>query len=397
MSDSPVEQVSLRQVHLHLTDGCSLACRHCWIQPIVNGGNGKGTHFLPLLLGLQAVREAIPLGLRSVRLNGGDSLFHPELDALLDQLESLEVAVQVETNGAGLTPQRANRLARLPQSTVYIPLDGADALTHDAYATRPGSFEYATRAVRILASAGLAVQVVFSVRRGNVTQIPALVRLVEELGGESIRFVLLQPEVVHLPKNGKGNGNGNHNGKANGNGNGHHANGNAFQEIKFPYPDVLRVEELIALSWRVERELAHTTRIHLVFDQPPAFRGLHPKARVESQERCGILNSLSVTPEGEYTLCGLSQKLPGMALGNAGEASLAEIWAGHPTLQLLRAGLPNRLQGVCERCTMKQSCMGSCVIENKLRTGSFWGPGWFCEAAERVGLFPAGRLIENTW
>jgi radical SAM protein with 4Fe4S-binding SPASM domain len=227
--------------------------------------------------------------------------------------------------------------------------------------------------------------VTFAVRRRNATQIPALVKLVEDLGGESIRFILLQPETSRLETNG-------------GNGNGRYPNSSSHpKEIKIGSPDALQVEELIALSWRVERELAYTTPVRLLFDQPPAFRGLHPKARIDGQERCGILHSLSVTATGAYTLCGLSHEAPEMILGYAGKDSLAEIWAKHPILQLLRAGLPEQLQGVCERCTLKQSCLGGCVVENKLSTGSFWGPGWFCESADRVGLFPAGRLIENTW
>lgn len=384
MSDFSVEQVALRQIHLHLTDGCSLACRRCWVQSSPPE-SGKGTLYLPLAYSMQAIRDALPLGLRSVRLNGGDSLFHPELDNLFDRLESLELAIQIETNGAGLTPQHLGRLARLPQCSITVALDGADAATHEAVSNKPGSFEIATRAVRSLSGAGLAVQIIFTVRRCNIAQIPALVRLVEELGGESIRFVLLQPETIQLPKNGT-NGNGHH-----------HLDSTRNHKLVFPNVDALRVEELIALSWRVERELAYTTQVRLVFDQPPAFRGLHPKARVDGQERCGILNSLSVTPGGEYTLCGLGRGLPGLVLGKVSDGSLADLWANHPILQMLRAGLPDRLQGVCERCSLKQSCLGNCVVENTLRTGSFWGPNWFCEAAEKVGLFPAGRLIENIW
>ena len=92
MSDFSVEQISLRQIHLHLSDGCGLACRCCQVEPAL-GGNEKGSRFLPLSFALQAIREALPAGLLSVRLNGGDSLFHPELDLLLDHLESLELAV----------------------------------------------------------------------------------------------------------------------------------------------------------------------------------------------------------------------------------------------------------------------------------------------------------------
>jgi SynChlorMet cassette radical SAM/SPASM protein ScmF len=336
-------------------------------------------------MALQAVREAMPVGLQAVHLDGDDTLFYPELEALLDHLESLELAIQLETNGAGLTPPRASRLGRLPQSTVTNTFHAVDSATHDGFTGRPGAFDSATRAVRILSSAGLLVQVVYPVRRRSAPQIPALVKLVEELGGDTIRFVLPYPGPSLALKSG-------------GNGDGAHAAGSppSPQGSSFS-DDILTVEELIALSWRIERELAYGTPLHLVFEQPPAFRGLHPKARVDGQERCGILNSLNVTPAGEYTLCGLSQAFPGLVLGRVGDDSLAAIWASHPLLQLLRSGLPDRLQGVCGRCTMKSTCLGECVIENKLHTGSFWSPGWFCEAAERVGLFPAGRLIENTW
>lgn len=382
MRDFPDEQISLRQIHLHLSGGCGLSCRCSRVETAL-GESGTHANFLPLSTALQAIRQALPVGLRSVHINGSDTLFHPELNPLLDRLESLELAVQVETSGVGLTPPRASRLARLPQSRACIALDGADAATHDSYASRAGAFDYATRAVRILSGEGMAVQVIFSVRRRNVLQIPQLVKLVEELGGESIRFVLPYPVPSQPMKS---------------NGNGHHPNGGSKSNGSKPISAAtLEVEELIALSWRVERDLAYDTPIHLMFEQPPAFRGLHPKARVDGQERCGALNSLSVTPDGEYVLCSLGQALPGMTLGKVGESTLAELWTSHPTLQMLREGLPDRLQGVCERCTLKESCLGECVVENKLRTGSFWSPGWFCEAAERVGLFPAGRLIENTW
>lgn len=385
MGDLSAERPSLQQMHLHLSWGCMLSCRCCKVD-LPSGIDVNRGKFLPLSLAVRAVCEAIPAGLQVVRLLGDDTLFHPELDALLARLENLELAIQVETNGTGLTPPRASRLARLPQSSISITLHGADAATHDNYAARAGAFDYATRAVRIFSGAGLPVHIVSPVRRRSAAQIHALVKLVEALGGNSIRFVFPHPCSPGLSKPGGRNGNG------------AHPDGIPSSGMTHSSPsDTLHVEELIALSWRVEREIAHTTPLSLQFDQPLAFRGLHPKARAEGQERCMVLNSLSVTPAGEYTLCGLGEALPGLSLGRVGEGLLSEIWASHPTLQSLRAGLPGLLQGVCARCTVKSTCLGDCVIENKLCTGSFWSPGWFCEAAERVGLFPAGKLVENTW
>jgi SynChlorMet cassette radical SAM/SPASM protein ScmF len=380
MLDSSRHPVTLSRLHLHLSDGCSLGCQNCWMKP-VQQDNEKSVHFLPLSMAVSAVNEALPLGLKVVRLSGNDALFHPDLDSLLDQLESLELNVHIDTNGTGLNQQRVNRLARLPQASISVALNGADSATHDASTGAAGSFDYATRAVRVLAAAGMPVEVISTVRRRNAYQLADIVRLVERLGGDSLRFELLPPGSISLPKpNGKSN------------------NGSLpYTGYSHPSMDGVQVEELIALGWRVERELSYTTPLHLNFDQPPAFRGLHPKAKLEGKDRCGVLDSLSITSTGEYTLCGLGSGQIGLVLGQAGKDSLHKVWNTHPTLQMLRAGLPDKLQGICNRCTVKSACNGRCVVENYLRTGSFWGPGWFCEAAEKVGLFPAGRMVENIW
>lgn len=161
--------------------------------------------------------------------------------------------------------------------------------------------------------------------------------------------------------------------------------------------DILAVEELIAFGLRLEREFSNLTRLRLTIDQPPAFRGLHPLAHVDGQGRCAIRNGLVVLSSGEYALCGVAESIPEFILGTVGVDALGPIWQAHPTLAALRGGLPDQLEGVCGRCIMKTACLGFCPAENYLRSGSFWGPHWFCQAAERAGLFPASRLIENRW
>ncbi len=96
-------------------------------------------------------------------------------------------------------------------------------------------------------------------------------------------------------------------------------------------------------------------------------------------------------------MCGIAESVPELVLGQVGVDPLAAIWHNHPALANLRDGLPDRLEGVCSRCIMKTACLGYCAAENYLRSGTFWGPNWFCQAAERAGLFPASRLIENQW
>ena len=95
-------------------------------------------------------------------------------------------------------------------------------------------------------------------------------------------------------------------------------------------------------------------------------------------------------------MCGVGALAPELVFGQVGINSLEQIWNEHPLLQHLREGIPHRLAGVCERCVMKNTCLGNCIVQNYNNSGSFWGPFWFCEAAERACLFPASRLKENS-
>lgn len=407
------DQLPLSQLNIYLNGEGSLVCKHCMpsILP-ANGSEHKGhnghnssagpagangqsngktaivfaagarsAEWMALSTLRQAVREALPLGLDMVRLCSGvspssDPLLYPEFADLLDLVESQELRLAVETTGEGLTPALAVRLARQPRCTVNIGLNGADPQTHDTLSGWPGSFDAASSAAQMLAEQGVATEIVFSVRRSNFRQIPEMVRLAERVGAQALRFVFTCPVAARMPSPITA----------------------ARGDLLTRHSSALAVEELIAIGRKVDRELARGTRVRLLYDQPPAFRGLHPLARVEDLGHCGILNTLGVLPGGEYALCGVAQAhaaaAPELVLGRAGQEALKTVWREHPTLAMLRDGLPDRLSGVCERCTMKNACMGYCPTENYLRAGSFWSPYWFCEAADGVSLFPASRLVE---
>jgi radical SAM protein with 4Fe4S-binding SPASM domain len=95
---------------------------------------------------------------------------------------------------------------------------------------------------------------------------------------------------------------------------------------------------------------------------------------------------------GHYALCGIGEHIPNLVFGRAGTDRLEAVWLENPTLNELRSGLPDGLDGVCSRCLMKHRCRGSCIAQNYYRTGSFWGPYWFCEQAEEKNLFPESRI-----
>lgn len=353
---------SLNQLYFYLTEGCNLACRHCWLAPKF-GVAGTQYPTLPVSLFETAIREAKPLGLRGVKLSGGEPLLHPHFTQLLAILRREALALTLETNGLLCTPEIAAEIATTPTPFVSVSLDGVDAATHEWVRGVAGAFQAARQAVCNLVAVGVRPQIIFSVMRNNVDQVDALVALAESLGAASVKFNVVQPT--------------------------------ARGEKLHAGDETLNIAEIIAVGRHVEHELASTTNLRVCFDYPPAFRALSRLASGEGGGVCGIFGIMGVIASGHYALCGIGEQVPDLVFGEVGKDMLAEVWRNHAMLQALRTGMPERLGGVCTRCLMKKRCLGACVAQNYYSSGTLWAPFWFCKQAEELGLFPASRLANG--
>jgi SynChlorMet cassette radical SAM/SPASM protein ScmF len=348
----------LNQLYFYLTEGCNLACRHCWIAPHYDPNARFPT--LDVALFETAIREAKPLGLSGVKLTGGEPTLHPQFTTILEIIRREELGLTLETNGLLITPALAAEIARSNHPFVSTSLDGTDAATHEWVRGVPGSFEATTRAVRILADAGLRPQIIFSLMKHNQSQVQAIIQHAEQLGAASVKFNVIQPT----------------------------ARGEKLHDAGA----TLDIAELIATGNRIERELARTTKLRLFFDYPHAFRALSRIATGDGCGICGIQHILGVLATGQYALCGIGAQVPELIFGIVGQDKLEEVWSSNPMLNEIRNDIPARLTGVCERCVMKARCLGSCVAQNYYRSRDLFAPFWFCEMAEQAGLFPASRL-----
>jgi len=350
---------SLTQLYFYLTEGCNLACRHCWLAPKFDPA-GDRYAMLPVTLFEGAITEAKQLGLQGVKLTGGEPLLHPEFLWMLGIVMREELNLVVETNGVLMTPEIAERLAAFPNRFVSVSLDGADAETHEWVRGVPGCFEQALEGIRILVEAGIQPQVILSLMQANVDQIDAIVRLAEDVGASSVKFNVIQPT----------------------------ARGERLHRVE----ETLGIEKLIQLGQYVYLELAPTTELKLHFDLPPAFRPLSSMANGDGGGVCGIFNILGVLPTGHYALCGIGEHLEDLVFGEVGKDALADVWLADEMLNRLRESVPDQLTGVCAACFMRDQCLGSCIAQNYYRDGSLVAPHWLCQDAYEAGLFPLSRL-----
>jgi MoaA/NifB/PqqE/SkfB family radical SAM enzyme/SAM-dependent methyltransferase len=169
----------LREVWLHVTDRCNLACRHCLVSSGPAGERGLDTEAISSI-----IRQARELGADTFYLTGGEPLVRPDIMELLRLITVEHGAIAVVlTNGTLLDEELAGRLSRLPSGRLFlqVSLDGSCAERNDALRTK-GSFERAVRGIRAARAAGLHVTIATVALRRNLDDLPAIAQVARSLG-----------------------------------------------------------------------------------------------------------------------------------------------------------------------------------------------------------------------
>jgi sulfatase maturation enzyme AslB (radical SAM superfamily) len=138
----------------------------------------------------------------------GEPLIHPELGAIIDIIKrevDSRAKLSLTTNGVKLLDW-ADRLLEMNIHPYGISIHAATAETHnDIMGLGPNAFDRVCRGIRYLAeekqkrSAGFSIQAIFIVTRQNIAEIPAFIKLSEELGVTDIFFRTLKPLEEETP------------------------------------------------------------------------------------------------------------------------------------------------------------------------------------------------------
>jgi cyclic pyranopterin phosphate synthase len=131
---------ALRDLRISVIDRCNFRCPYC--MPAEKFGGAKA--FLPRRDWLQPAeieriaRAFVALGVRKLRLTGGEPLLRPELAEIVERLAAIDAVedLALTTNAALLAPQAAAlRAAGLRRLTVSL-----DALDADVFARMSGGY-----------------------------------------------------------------------------------------------------------------------------------------------------------------------------------------------------------------------------------------------------------------
>jgi MoaA/NifB/PqqE/SkfB family radical SAM enzyme len=169
---------------------CNLRCQMCPIQFRPDGQHGPSA-FMPFDT-FRALLDQFD-GLAELHLQGlGEPLLHPRFYDMVSLAAQHGITVSTNTNMTVMTEDQAARCVRSGLAEMHVSIDAARAATYEAVRVR-ARFDKVLRNLRRLVAARRRlganhprIKLVCVLMRGNVDELPALVRLAAAEGAEGL-------------------------------------------------------------------------------------------------------------------------------------------------------------------------------------------------------------------
>jgi cyclic pyranopterin phosphate synthase len=136
----------------------------------------------------RVARVAVGLGVKKLRLTGGEPLIRRDVEVLIGMLSELDAEITLTTN-ASLLPRKAQALADAGLDRITVSLDAMDDATFRAMNDVDFPVDRVLEGIEAARTAGLPVKVNCVVKRGvNEDQIVPMARYFRETG-DTLRFI----------------------------------------------------------------------------------------------------------------------------------------------------------------------------------------------------------------
>ena len=170
------------------TRKCNLNCRHCY-----SNSGAKIEAELTTGEALGVVDQLSEAGVTALAFSGGEPLARPDFFQVARHAVKRGLYVSVATNGTLLTKENVMKLKETGVHYVEVSIDGATSRTHDEFRGVPGAFENALKGLKNCAEEDLCICVATTATKSNLSEIPRILDLAEEIGAERFTYFNFVP------------------------------------------------------------------------------------------------------------------------------------------------------------------------------------------------------------
>lgn len=183
------------EIHFEIENRCLLGCNHCSSCATSNGCMKEYSidNMVSFLNSLQGKKE--------VFLTGGEPLLYPEIDELLEQLntEVKNIVLGMFTTGirgtdilmAAVSESYARQLAHHGLKVCYISIYSHRKEEHDWMTNCEGSFDLTRLSIQHLQEAGVEIRFNTVITSRNENEMPQLIEMAKEWGVTEVRLLKL--------------------------------------------------------------------------------------------------------------------------------------------------------------------------------------------------------------
>lgn len=347
----------LRELWLHLTNACNLACSHCLVESSPDGIRGISTDEW-----FRIIEQALDLGVERFYITGGEPFVRDDIYRIIELItERAELIVL--TNAMLLKGERLRRLAAFdPERLKFqVSLDGSRPEINDAVRGR-GSFAATLAGIENLLCAGFAPTITTAVMRMNADDVPNVTRLAAQLGVRNHHLLWT------------------------------HNRGRALSGDGLATPPVERLIEVVRRAIAVARE--NSIEIDNLASARLRVAG---RRGVKFDLSNAAYDSLCIYADGRVYPSAASAGYRPLALGSALQSSLREVWLDSPLAQALRRATVIE-KAECSECYLKFICGGGDIEHSYFYStgaGSWFAPDPFSKLHEWLILEAMFSIAEE--
>jgi len=345
-----------------ITRACNLACGHCG-----SSAGAKRSNELTTVECLGVVHELAALGNRVLSLSGGEPALRPDWCDIAHEASACGITTNIVTNGHGPADELAQHAKAAGLSNVAVSMDGLED-THDRIRAR-GSFRRVMHTLRVLADAGIWVDVMHTATRKSLDELEELCELVHRAGASALRVQLAKP----------------------------------MGKFRQNDPLMLRPRDLLKLipvlgdlAVRAPIEVRVGDSIGYYSPQEKQLRRRTAPSGTWTGCKAGTY-AIGIQSDGSVKGCLSLQPRWGEAdefiEGNVRERSLREIWNAPNAFAYNRHFDLAQLRGACRHCTHASLCRGGARCVAHAVTGELFHDPMCYAAAARRQMGPRAVLL----
>lgn len=340
----------------NITQRCNLKCVHCY----AHAKNIAFDNELSLSEGKILIDDLAEFGVPVMLFSGGEPLVRKDLPELAAYAVKKGMRAVVSTNGTLITPQVAQILKDIGLSYVGISLDGMEEI-NDRFRGVKGAFRLALKGIENCKKAGIKVGLRFTINKSNVSQIPEIFKLLEEMEIPRVCF-------YHLVYSGRGS---------------------ELVKEDLSHEESRKAVDLIMDLTKQLHDRNNLKEV-LTVDNHADGPYLYLRLLKENPERAKKVLELLEMNEGNSSGIGIGciswdgevyadQFWRHYSFGNVRNRPFSDIWAdtSDPLMKKLKEK-KKYAKGRCSTCRWLDICAGNFRVRSEAVTGDVWAPDPAC-------------------